>query len=331
MEKKISLIGNFATDWFRYSEYDFRANPDNEEELYICPKEGATYSMYNPFDIAEQLLLDILDIGDMSLEYKKSKDEEIFGKIKRDVLIFAKKYGLPGFMACSVYNRDILGDKTVMLVKGNNLMIKEKFMNESEYMYLFTPFAEEEDVVVNHYRNSVDVVKAEDSPKYYGKRPVVIDLMFSKFYCEKLEWFLNFAQMLSMHFNQLMSFANMNGYLTEKVTIMPESFNANKIGFTIEKFDRATISWQFDSLKTAIETIYAFAVTDENVILNRCVHCSDFFFPGSSREKYCSPVCRNRENVKRSRMRSKEKELQRQSKEKGEKTMKEMRNKSEVN
>jgi hypothetical protein len=111
--------------------------------------------------------------------------------------------------------------------------------------------------------------------------------------------------MLSNHFNQLIAYNNMSHYLTEKVTIMPESFNASNIGFTVEKFHNTTIAWQFDSLKTAIETIYAFAVTDENVILTRCVHCGDFFFAGSNREKYCSPACRNRENVRRSRQRKK--------------------------
>ncbi len=308
MEKKISLIGNFATDWFRYSEYEYRNNPGNNGEIYICPKEGAYFSMYNPFDVAEQLLADILGIGDMQLEYKRSKGTELFDRIKHYVLIFVKKYGLPGFMSSSVYNRDIIGDKTVMLIKGNSLGIKDKTMNESDYVQIFTPFAQEEDLTVNYYRNYVDIVKAEDSPKYYGKRPVVIDLIFSKFYCEKLEWFLNFSQMLASHFNQLISFDSMKGFLTEKVTVMPESFNANKIGFAIEKFDKASIAWQFDSLKTAIETIYAFAITDENVILNRCVHCGDFFFARSNREKYCSPVCRNRENVRRSRMRSKKME-----------------------
>jgi hypothetical protein len=264
--------------------------------------------MYNPFDNAEQLILDILTIGDMALKHKKSKDEDLFETIKRHVLIFVRQYGLPGFMASSVYNRDIIGDKTVMFIKGNSLKIREKTMDEETYMSLFTPFAEEGDLSVNHYRNSVDIVKAEDSPKYYGKRPVAIDLMFSKFYCERLDWFLNFAQMLASHFNQLITFGNMSGYLTEKVTIMPESFNASKIGFTIEKFHETTIAWQFDSLKTAIETIYAFAITDKNVILTRCAHCGDFFFASSSRGKYCSSACRNRENVRKSRLRKKEAE-----------------------
>jgi len=308
MEKRISLKGNFATDWFKYSEYEYRTHPENENEIYICPKNDATFSMYNPFDTAESLLTDILSIGDMTLDYKKTKDEQRLEQIRRYVLIFVKQYGLPGFMASSVYNRDIIGDKTVMFIKGNILKIRDKTMDEESYMSLFTPFTEEGDLIVNHYRNAVDIVKAEDSPKYYGKRPVVIDLIFSKFYCERLNWFLNFACMLSNHFNQLITYNNMSHYLTEKVTIMPESFNASKIGFTVEKFHNTTIAWQFDSLKTAIETIYAFAVTDENVILTRCVHCGDFFFAGSSREKYCSPDCRNRENVRRSRMRKREAE-----------------------
>jgi hypothetical protein len=175
-------------------------------------------------------------------------------------------------------------------------------------MKLFTPFAEEMDLRIRHYRNSVDLVKAEDSPKYYGKRANVIDLIFSKFYAEQVNWILEFAGMLSEHFNQLQIYKRSGGVLTEPVTIMAGAFKANKLGFTISHLDKTDISWDFDSLKTAIQTMYAFAVIDENVTLTRCEHCEGFFLAASNREKYCSPVCRNRSNVQKSRRRKSEQE-----------------------
>jgi hypothetical protein len=130
-----------------------------------------------------------------------------------------------------------------------------------------------------------------------------MDLIFSKFYAEKLEWIMAFAAMLSTHFNQLLVYRSSTNYLTENVTILANVFKASKIGFTISQLDKTVISWDFDSLKTTLETIYGFAVTDERLILSRCENCGNYFIALSNREKYCNPACRNRANVQKSRQR----------------------------
>lgn len=308
VERKICLVGSFATDWIKYSDYEYQS--DSEGNLYIKPKENAGFSMYNPFDIAENILMDFLKIGEASKGYSKNKNPEEYEEIKKMVLLFARKYGLLGLISASTYNRNIIGDKEVLIMEKNFINRKDKSMGSESYMKLFTPFAQPDDLSVMYYKNCVDLVKAEDSPKFYGKRPLVMDLIFSKFYTERLEWIMRFAGMLSEHFNQLLVYRVSAGYLTEHVTILAETFKANKIGFTIEQIDKTVISWDFDSLKTAIETIYAFAVTDENILLSRCEHCGDFYIALSNREKYCSPACRNRSNVQKSRRRKSEQEEQ---------------------
>ena len=304
MERKICLIGSFATDWIKYSDYELKEDP--EGNTYVKPKDDAVFSMYNPFDTAEELLMDILKLGDASRGYLKNKDPEIYEKVKRQALLFVKKFGLLGLIGASTYNRNIIGDREVLVTEKNFIGRKERSMDSEAYIKLFTPFSGETDLIVKQYRNSVDLIKAEDSPKFYGKRPLVMDLIFSRFYAERLEWILHFAAMLSEHFSQLLVYRASAGYLSSEVTILPGAFKANKIGFTINQLDRTVISWDFDSLKTAIETIYAFAVTDENILLNRCEHCGDFFIALSNREKYCNPACRNRANVQKSRNRKKE-------------------------
>ncbi|MCG8482271.1 MAG: CGNR zinc finger domain-containing protein [Clostridia bacterium] len=291
MERKISLIGSFATDWIRYSDYIYKTNEAGKE--YIIPTEDAAFSMYNPFDVAEDLLLDLLKIGDEALHSPKEK-------LKKMVLIFAKKYGLLGLMSASVYNRDILGEDKVLFIENNHIG-EEKIMDGECYLSLFTPFVEDGDIMVTEYKNRMYLTKKEDSPIFYGKRPLVMDLIFSRFYSEELGWIINFATMLVSHFNQLLIYKNASNHLTESVTILADKFHAEKIGFTINQLEKTNISWQFDSLKTTIETIYAFAVTDEKIFLNRCEHCRSFFIAKSDREKYCSPTCRNRFNVKKSR------------------------------
>ena len=52
--------GNFRTFWFKYSDYD---KVDLDEKYYITPKEKAKISMYDPFKIADEILVDILMIG----------------------------------------------------------------------------------------------------------------------------------------------------------------------------------------------------------------------------------------------------------------------------
>ncbi|MFZ5969870.1 MAG: CGNR zinc finger domain-containing protein [Bacillota bacterium] len=305
MDRKIALIGNFATDWIRYSDYTFKESSPGE--IYIIPKEEATFTMYNPFDVAEELLMDLMRIGEEALKAEKQPLESNEVALKNVILIFAKKYGLLGLISASVYNRNIVGEDTVLLIENNHVM-KEKTMKGTQYIQKFIPFTEEGDIVVTEYKNCVDVRKSEDSPKFYGKRPIALDIVFSRFYAERIDWIIDFAKMIVLHFDQLLTFRNSSAFLTENVTIMAGKFHAEKIGFTINQLDKTTIAWQFDSLKTAIETIYAFAVTDETTLLSRCHHCRNVFIANSTREKYCSPSCRNCANVRKSRSRKAQQE-----------------------
>ncbi len=300
MEGKITLIGNFATDWIKYSDYEYRESSTGN--TYIVPTEDAVFTMYNPFNVPESILMDLMEIGDLALKTKKEKEEKP-EELKAAILRFAKKYGLLGLISSSVYNRNIIGEDNVLMIE-NNHVTKEKIIGGSEYINWFIPFIEERDIIFKKHKRGIDVVKGEDSPKFYGKRPIVMDLIFSRFYCEKIDWIIDFAKMIVSHFNQLLVYRKTSKYLTENVTIMAGKFHAEKIGFTINQLDKTTIAWEFDSLKTTIETIYAFGVTDENIIMDRCKHCDNIFIANNLRSKYCSTACRNRENVKKSRERN---------------------------
>ena len=298
MEGKISLVGDFATDWIKYSDYEYRKTTSGE--VYIVPTKEATFSMYNPFNVAEDLLIDTLNIGDQAHQVDTAESMEEF---KKQLLIFVKKYGLMGLISGSVYNRNVIGEEHVLLI-DNNFITKEKIMKEQDYVSRFIPFIEENDIIFKKYRNCVDIVKGEDSPKFYGKRPLVMDLIFSRFYCENINWIIEFVKMLSTHFTQLQMYRNSSVHLTEGVTIMAGRFRTDKISFTINQLDKTFIAWEFDSLKSTIETIYGFAVTDEATIINRCNHCKSAYISNNSRAKYCSPSCRNCANVQKSRERN---------------------------
>lgn len=317
-ERKISLDRQFSTDWIRFKEYNYIEN--EEGTLYIVPTSGERLELYDPFKEAETLLIDTLKLGDEYTNYKKllkEVDESPYKKrkakttwddIKDSLLKYVTQYGLMGFASASTYNRNIVGDKDVLIMEHNSIGLKERLMSSEDYMKIFTPFVEEGNLSVDIYKGVGYLVKYEDTPRFYGKRPMIMDLIFSSFYAEKADWLLDYAAMLSKHFNQLQIYKTSARNLTEPVTIMANVFEATKISFTINQMDQTMIAWEFDSLKTAIQTIYGFAVTDKKIALNRCEHCAGFYIALTKREKYCGASCRNRSNVMKSRARAKEKE-----------------------
>lgn len=296
MKEQMVPIGRFKTDWIRYSDYEYKENETGE--VYIVPTEDAYFTMYNPFDVAKDIVFDLLDLGDEAL--KKECDEQV---IKNKVMIFVKKYGLMGLVTASVYNRDIVGEEQVLFIK-NNLVAHESMMESWAYIKRFIPFADEDEVYIRAFKRDITIVKAEDSPKFYGKRPLVLDIVFSKFYAEKLEWIVSFAKQMATHFNQMLIYRN--NHLTEEVTILAGQFKAEKIGLTVGVLDKAVLTWEIDALKTAIELLYAFALTDSKTLLNRCEYCNKIFCAKSEREKYCTPSCRNCSNVIKSRNKKRE-------------------------
>ncbi|TCO74638.1 hypothetical protein [Marinisporobacter balticus] len=73
----------------------------------------------------------------------------------------------------------LIGSFSTDWIRYSNYEYRESSMGE---VYITpteqTPFAEVGDIVINKYKNCVDLVKREDLPKFYGKRPVVLDLVF---------------------------------------------------------------------------------------------------------------------------------------------------------
>ncbi|KMW24697.1 hypothetical protein HMPREF0977_01692 [Clostridium sp. 1_1_41A1FAA] len=292
-------LKSFTSKWIKYSDYEFRK--DEKGNTYITPAENSDYTIYDPFEKSSDILFDLIDLGDAIL--KNDDKTEIYDKL----ILFAKNYGLLGLVSSSIYNRDIVGEQNVLFTQNNivskSLELDGNLMNSEEYIKIFTPFATEDDLYTREFDGHLTVIKAEDSPKFYGKKPLILDIVFSKFYCERIEWIIEYAKNISENLNQAIVYQNEN--LTEPVEIMPDKFNPHKIGFTVAMFGKPQINWDFDSLQSTIDMIYAFALTEENRILNRCSYCHKPFFAKNTREKYCTPSCRNCANVIKSRNKKK--------------------------
>ena len=293
----MNRLGQFKSEWIRYSDYEL-IEDTTSGALYIVPTKTSEFTIYNPFDVADDIVFDLLALGDEALKDKGAK-ETIYEKC----LLFVRKYGLLGLITSSVYNRHIAGESEVLFIEGN-LLGGTSTMDVSEYMKYFFPFADEDEIYIKKMHKETIVFKAEDSPKFYGKRPLILDLVFSRFYAERLDWLIDFSKNIVAHFNQVLIYRKSR--LTDDVTVLAGKFKAEKIGLTVTMKENATLAWEVDALKTAIETLYAFKVTDREDILSRCVYCNKIFEAKSNREKYCSPSCRNCANVIKSRQRKRE-------------------------
>ncbi len=315
LKRVIGLNDKYSTQWIRFKDYEIKETESGD--LYIHPVSATNFELYNPFDTAEQLVVDTLRLGDAYASYidemkevhlnayRKRKTNKMWSELKEQIIEYATLYGLLGFMSSSTYNRNVIGDKEILITERNNLNLKSRIISGTDYLKMFTPFVQKGDIGVKEYKNSVYFVKYEDTPRFYGKRPPVMDLIFSGFYAENIKWILDYALMLSKHYDQLSTYRKSSATLTEPVTILADQFEATKIGFTVTQDKETKISWDFDSLKTTVQTIYAFALTDENSTLKRCEHCKGFYIANSSKEKYCGSACRNRHNVMKSRERMK--------------------------
>lgn len=296
MEKILAFTGAFKTDWIKYEAYDIK-NTSNGDK-YMMPAEGARFELYNPFECGEKMVSDLIALGDEALSKTVEKE-----KLEALVKEFVTKYGLLGLISASVYNRNILGESKVLLMENSLLKMKEKVMDEDVYLSHFIPFADPEDLYMQKLGKHMMLFKAEDSPRFYGKRPLILDLVFSKFYAEKVDWIMDFGKSLSTHLTQSMVYRGVK--LSEGVTIMAGNFKAEKISMRLAVQDKPYIEWDFDSLKTIIEVMYFFSLVQDKKMLLRCMQCKKPFITSRENEKYCGKSCRNLYNVNKSRKKKK--------------------------
>jgi len=85
-----NLFQRASSHWVCYSEYEIR---ERDGERYVTAAKGAKLKIYDPLKVADDIIVDALNIGIMCV---RAKPDE--AKIKASILAFAAKYGLLGFM-----------------------------------------------------------------------------------------------------------------------------------------------------------------------------------------------------------------------------------------
>lgn len=74
--------------------------------------------------------------------------------------------------------------------------------------------------------------------------------------------------------------------------------------YRVMLLDRPTVVWDFNSLMQSMQMMFCLMLTDSQRPLRLCRHCFKAFVASRPSAAYCSPQCKNRHNVYKSRARS---------------------------
>ena len=129
--------GNFKTFWFKYSDYELR---EIDKFTYITPKEDSKAQMYDPFNVSDSILVDILLIG----RYVENDELKL---AEEKIINFVKKYGLLGELTYLPLNTDIVKQSKVYLPVGNVVCNKET-LTAGEYIRLFLKCEKKQKVTI---------------------------------------------------------------------------------------------------------------------------------------------------------------------------------------
>ncbi|NDO18288.1 hypothetical protein FMM68_01205 [Lachnospiraceae bacterium MD329] len=73
--------------------------------------------------------------------------------------------------------------------------------------------------------------------------------------------------------------------------------------------DAPKLVWDFHSLSLAVQMMFSLMLTDEQNPIRICKHCAKIFKASRPSAVFCSPQCKNRYNVYKSRKKDKEQDI----------------------
>ena len=184
--------------------------------------------------------------------------------IQKAIQQFAVKYGLFGLMTALPTTPNFMEYEAVYLPK--NHFIKEETMSTEKYLALFFPFDK---------------------------------------YAERYEWMKQ--QFIDWAFTYINSFLYYEDYDTlndETRQMMQQSmaaFGGIAPTYHIALLDKPTIVWDFHSLMLGVQMMFSFMLTDSENPIKLCRHCTKAFVASRPSAVFCSPQCKNKHNVYKSR------------------------------
>ena len=299
----------FTAKWCKYSKYKIEKKDD---KFYIVADKNAIPCTYDPFDVKNQILKDLLVIGKESVENEMYKigNREIsieaqskMEKFQNLVLEFVNNYGLLGNFRYLPENYEFMDNGDIPVNLGNNTSVSAL---EFEKKY----FWKDSKIDWSKTMNSNDYHRNTGLDDYFkqseGDR--LDDIIFSKNYSETIAEIINFATII--YNKKLLICAYLYDDVSEDIK---EVYKESIAGYSLKKPNisyeaengQIKFKWNFMSLSEIIEIILLLNETSGRTEVKLCKHCGKPFIAENIKSEYDSIQCRNRENLNKSRQKKK--------------------------
>ena len=244
-------------------------------------------------------MLDAIDIGRMGMA--KKPDTEIQTAIRQ----FAVKYGLFGLMTALPTTPDFMEYEAVYLPK--NHFIKAETMSTEKYLELFFPFDKLD--VIKHGIESMWNIENDRVMMALAMtmtdKPMAVNMSFQREYAERYDWMKQqFIDWAFTYVNSMLYYEDYDTLNEDTRRLTQQSmaaFGGNAPTYHIALLDKPTIIWDFHSLLLGIQMMFSFMLTDSKNPIRLCRHCTKAFVASRPSAVFCSPQCKNKHNVYKSR------------------------------
>ena len=184
----------FTAKWCKYSKYKIEKKDD---KFYIVPDKNATPSTYDPFEVKNQILKDLLVIGKESVgnDIFKLGDKKItteaqskMEKFQKLVLEFVSNYGLLGNFRYLPENYDFMDNGEIHVSFGYNISTNALEF-EKKYFWKDSKIDWSRTMKPNDYHRNTGF--DDNFKQTEGDR--LDDIIFSKNYAETISEIIDFA------------------------------------------------------------------------------------------------------------------------------------------
>lgn len=297
---------NFNTrNPYSYMKYGGYRGEYKDNEYYMIPRPEAsinTRDLYDVFSKIDTALVDLLNVGRLCSEDNSERMKFT------STLFFVQQYGLLGFMVEAPVNPNFLLDKEVIL-KKDNFISKKCVMKAQDYFDLFFPFANKEEISYSIVGNEIKINSKSDLQNLLNNTSITNQLIYSSFYCEKIDWIVDYAKKMYKIFKSIIDLQNDNLeiYSQERAREIITDYTMQGVPYNISMYGtKPEIAWQPNSLKQALDLAFGFFMCSDKNPIKMCKHCGNIFLSKNPKAEYCSPKCRNQANVYKSRAKNKE-------------------------
>lgn len=295
----------FTAKWCKYSKYIIEKKDD---KYYILPDKNAKPSTYDPFEVKNQILKDLLVIGKESVgnEMYKLGNKEVtieaqskMEKFQNLVFEFVSNYGLLGNFRYLPENYEFMDNGDIPVNLGYNTSISALEF-EKKYFWKDSKMDWSSTMKANDYHRNTGL--NDDFEQIEGDR--LSDVIFSKNYAETIAEIINFATII--YNKKLLICAYLYDDVSEDIrqvyqeSITGDSLKKPNISYSAED-GQIKFKWNFMSLSEIIETILLLNETSGRTEVKLCKHCGRPFIAENIKAEYDTIQCRNRENINKSR------------------------------